>query len=188
MELYFRSMETTTLGGYGQMMGINYPVGLRLIPADKLVMVPPAAMGGNWSIAGYDMQLEAGTVCTDLKFKPKQCSFSESFTRTNDGGLITSAIETRLIKPDGLMMAWLMTAAHIRWVAMASSQTGEVLVVGTPELPLLLTWGRASGNPNDVRISLSGQSWHPSLAMTRADFDTLGEGEFTIEFDLSFNA
>ncbi|AXE21176.1 hypothetical protein DR864_27280 [Runella rosea] len=181
-------METTTLGGYGQMMAVNYPVGLRLIPADKLVMVPPAAMGGNWSIAGYDMQLEAGTVCTDLKFKPKQCSFSESYTRTNDGGLITSAIETRLIKPDGLMMAWLMTAAQIRWVAVVPLQTEEVLVVGTPELPLLLTWGRASGNHNDVRISLSGQAWHPALAMTRADFETLGEAEFTIEFDLSFNA
>ncbi len=153
-------------------MSVNYPVAVRLIPADKLTMVLPAP-GNTWSIAGNDLQVEAGTVCTDLKFKPRQCSFSEGLTRTNDGGVITSAIETRLIKPDGLMMAWLMTAAQIRWVAVVPLQTGEVLVVGTPELPLLLTWGRSSGNPNDVRISLSGQSWHPALTMTRADFETM---------------
>lgn len=179
-------MESTTIGHFGQSMGIGYPVRLLLVPADWLAVVMPSTQSA-WEISGYDIELQPETICTHLKFRPKQCSFSEGFSRTPDGGVVSSVIETRLTAPDGLLMAWLMTASLVRWVAIVQLQDESGWLVGTPELPLVLTWSKVTGTPNDVRISLNGQNWLPAVAMKELNFETLGEGEFSIDFDLSFH-
>jgi hypothetical protein len=180
-------METTTIGAFGQAVQVNSPVRIKLLPADKMTMLLPS-VHDEWKLYAHDLQIAWDTVCTELKFKPKQCVYSEVHSMSADGDLYNNTIELRIAEPSSLVISWLMTATMIRWVAVLMLQTQACVVIGTPELPLRLTWGKTTSGPADIKLTLGATLLTPSLFLDAGAWNRLGEAVFDLSFDLSFEA
>ncbi|RAJ94221.1 hypothetical protein LX87_04106 [Larkinella arboricola] len=130
-------------------------VRLRLVPADQLRFIKPERFPRpghrgypEFTLSEQHLLFADGASLVDVDVMPDYAFFSEDTETDANGRYFRPTIQLTIPKIRPETTIWLQRYEHVKWVAFLQDRNGFCRCVGTPDQPLIIGFGQATGGKN----------------------------------------
>lgn len=154
-------MQNTKIGNWKGTSNQGYIRRLVLVPSDDISYLPYPS-----TILGYDdsqtipiasVPIDPDTQTLSFEFRPKSCLYNLIQNPVNDGHIYNVSIQGALPKLLAQVTKELESRKYIKWVAFFQDHNQNYYIAGTPDYPLVLSYGQSINDQTDTAIFLNGK-------------------------------
>ncbi len=185
-------IQEQRIGQIDGIVTVGFVARLKLLDIEDLLdIVDPDRLpveGKPMTISQVGLDIKDDAILTELVMPSQQATFKEGSVSDLNGISYQLVIDATLpTRPD--LLNWLRLNQGRRWLAIWIDLTGQPYVAGGPGNGLVLNYQRSLTDRNQLRLTLSGRSVHPTWYLESFNTATLfDQSDFSLDFNFDYDS
>lgn len=155
-------MQTTKIGSWKGTANAGFVRRLILVPSTAIEDFPdPLLLLGNTdaqTIQIEDISINTNAQALSFNFPPKSCQYTLAQNQSSDGPLYNISIQGLVPKLGVAVTKKLEEHRNVKWVAFFQDHNQNFYIGGSPDYPLVLTYGQSINDQNNSSIFVGGRT------------------------------